>query len=523
MTETRGGWDAAVIGAGVNGLTAAAYLARAGKRVLVLEKRPVAGGSAVTEEIFPGFKVSTVTHRAYVPGAIVRELGLETHGLEIYRPDALLTAPLAGGGGLTLWRDPEKTRAALSRHSPRDAERYTAFDALVRDLAGFLAPLVSAPAIVPDGGAADLFSFLKLGLKFRSLGARTMHEALRVLPMASADWLNEWFETDALKAMLASRGVAGTFVAPRSPGTAALFLLHEVGRSEAGFPRGGMGALSSVLETAARGFGAEIRTSVPVRRVTLENGRAAGVVLENGQEISARVVLSNADPRSTLTRLVDPGALPPELLSRVLHIRFRGAVAKVNLALDALPEFRGVPPEELSGAVHIGPTLDGMERAFDEAKYGRFSTRPVLEVVIPSLFDPTLAPSGKHVASILAQFVPYRLRDGGPEARSALGDAVVETLAEYAPGIQNAILHREVLTPWDLEEKFGLPEGNLLHGEQTLDQLFFMRPMPGWARYSTPIPGLYLCGAGTHPGGSVTGGSGRNAAHQVARDLTRGA
>jgi phytoene dehydrogenase-like protein len=527
-------YDVIVIGAGHNGLTAAAYLARAGKKVLVLERRPLAGGAAVTEEIHPGFRISTCAHWVgLLQPRIVRELELGRHGLEILRPEAALFQPRPDGSHLLLWRDRAKALAEIARHSAADAERYPAFAERLGRLTGFLRPLLlSPPPFLPKGKGADLLALLEVGLRFRRLGAREIHQALRWLPMSVADLVSEWFEGEALKALLAARGIVGSFLGPRSPGTAALLLYENLGEPGWpllgwGVPRGGMGSVTAALAEAAKRYAAEIRTGAEVARIEVKNQKAVGVVLATGEEILVPVVVSNPDCRTTFDRLVDPALLDPHFLGAIRKIKFRGAVAKVNLAVAELPDFKSLPGKtaglQHQAVIQIGPSLDYLERAFDDAKYGRFSARPFLEVVIPSVLDPTLAPAGKHVISILAQFAPYHLREGNwNEKREALGDAVVRTLAEHAPNLPGAILHRQVLTPGDLESIYGLPEGNIYHGEQTLDQLFFMRPVPGWARYRTPIQNLYLCGAGTHPGGGVSGAPGYNAAREILRDWKKG-
>jgi len=527
-------YDVVVIGAGHNGLTTAAYLGRAGKKVLVLERRSIAGGAAVTEEFHPGFRVSTCAHLVgLLQPRIIKELELKRHGLEILRPEAAVFAPQPEGSHLLLWRDRAKTLEEIARHSPADAERYPRFAELMERLTGFLRPLLlSPPPIFPNGQGANLLALLEAGLRFRGLGRRTIHQALRWLPMSVADLVNEWFESEPLKALLAARGLIGSLLGPRSPGTTALLLYENLGEPgwpllSWGIPRGGMGSVSAALAESAKRYGAELRTGVEVARIEVKDEKAVGVVLASGETLRTSLVVSNADCRTTFERLVDPAALDPHFLAQIRNLRFRGVVAKVNLALGELPEFRSLPGKS-AGAHHqaviqIGPSVDYLERAFDDAKYGRFSTRPFLEVVIPSVLDPSLAPQGKHVLSILAQFAPYHLREGSwNEKREALGDTVVATLAEYAPNLKNAILHRQVLTPADLESIYGLPEGNIYHGEQTLDQLFFMRPVPGWSRYRSPIRNLYLCGAGTHPGGGVSGAPGHNAARAILQDWKKG-
>lgn len=526
-------YDAIIIGAGHNGLVTAACLARAGKKTLVLERRPVIGGAAATEEIYPGFHYPTC---ASVCGSleprIIRELDLAQQGLEMIPYDPLVFAPLPEGAPFLAWRAPDKTIEAISRLSKADAASYPRFAAWINRLAGLLGGWLLCPP--PDAAGVhprDLIELLKFNWKFRRLGKKEMREALRVLPMSIADLLNERFETEILKAALAAPGILGAFAGPRSQGTAYLFL-HHLRRESRGafrswnFVRGGMGNLSEAIARAARRHGAEIRTAAEVAAVTIKEGIATGVVLASGEEIAARVVVSNADAKTTFLRLVGPPALAPRFALQVQNIRSRGAAAKVNLALDALPRFRGIPDSELAtvlrGLIHIGPTLDSLERAYDDAKYGDFSKKPFLEITIPSVMDPSLAPPGKQVMSVLMQYAPYRLKNGDWRTRrEELGDLVVDAIAEYAPNFRDSILHRQVLTPLDLEEIYGLPEGNFHHGEMALDQLFLMRPVPGWARYRTPIRNLYLCGSSAHPGGGVTGAPGYNAAQEMLKGWRR--
>jgi phytoene dehydrogenase-like protein len=416
--------------------------------------------------------------------------------------------------------------------SKPDADRWAAFTAQLTHWASFLETVyTSAPPRLVPSQAVEWLALFNLGRRVRGLGKHDMIELLRTMPMSVADWLDDWFETDALKGALGASGVAGMMQGPRSPGTAFVMLHRHVGCRGVVRPawsaQGGIGKLAGALAEAARQRGAEIRTGARVEHILIKDGRATGVVLANGEEIAARRIVSNADPRHTLFDLVGPLHFDPDFVQAVRNIKFRGAQAKVNLALAGLPEFAGLPDghDHLRGTILISPSLNYLERAYDDAKYGALSRRPHLEIRIPTLADPTLAPPGGHVMSIFVQYAPYHLRDGTWDSvrREALGDTVVETLAGYAPNIRSVILHRQVLTPLDLEQTFELTEGHLDHGELTLDQILFMRPAPGWAQYRTPIHNLYLCGAGTHPGGRTAGLSGYNAAREILKDVRRDA
>jgi phytoene dehydrogenase-like protein len=526
-------YDAVVIGAGLNGLVAAAYLAKAGQRVLVLERRNVVGGTVVTEEVFPGFRFDTCRHdTGWMPPHVLRDLKLKRHGLELVDVDASVFAPHPGGGRndyLLLHHDPQRSATLIRKHSQADAEKWPAFATRVARLAGFLkAAYASVAPAVDASSVADLVSLASLGTRLRVLGKTDMVELLRTVPMSVGELLDDWFETDALKGVVGARGVTGIMQGPRSGGTAFVLLHHQVGRPVGAFRaplavRGGVGSLARALSAAATAFGAEIRTGVEVARIGTKGGRATGVVLRNGDEIAARRVVSGADPRRTFLDLCDPSRLDPAFVRAVRNFRYRGAWAKVNLALGTLPAFtalRDGGETALRGTISISPSLDYLERAYDDAKYGRVSERPHLEIRIPSLADATLAPPSRHVMSIEVQYAPYHLRDGAwdDRARDALGDRVIETLATYAPDLPNAVLHRQVFSPRDLENVFALTEGHAYHGELTLDQILFMRPVAGWSRYRTPVSGLYLCGSGTHPGGGIAGGAGAHAATEILKD-----
>jgi phytoene dehydrogenase-like protein len=531
-------YDAIVIGAGLNGLVVAAYLAKAGQRVLVLERRNVIGGTVATEELFPGFRFDTCRHDAgWLSPRIASDLKLKRHGLEMLDVDASVFAPHPAGDRndyLLLHHDPQRSAALIRKHSPSDADKWPKFADRVARLAGFLkAAYASAAPTIDATSFGDVLSLARLGTRLRVLLGKTeMVELLRTVPMSVGELLDDWFETDVLKGAIGARGVTGIMQGPRSGGTAFVLLHHQVGRPVGAFRapaaiRGGVGSVARALAAAATAFGAEIRTGTEVARVQTQGGRATGVVLRNGDEIAAHRVVSGADPRRTFLDLCDPTRLEPQFVRAVRNLRYRGAWAKVNLALGALPTFKALRGNggetPLRGTISISPSLTYLERAYDDAKYGRVSERPHLEIRIPSLADATLAPPGRHVMSIEVQYAPYRLRDGewDDRARDALSDRVIQTLAAYAPDLPDAILHRQVLTPRDLETTFALTEGHAYHGEMTLDQILFMRPVAGWSRYRTPVRDLYLCGSGTHPGGGIAGGSGANAAREILKDAKR--
>jgi phytoene dehydrogenase-like protein len=520
-------YDAIVIGGGHNGLVSAAYLARAGKKVLVLERRHVLGGAAVTEEVFPGFRFSVCSYVvSLLRPEIIRELDLPRHGLEILPLDGTFT-PMPNGDHLWRMSDHAKTRREIYRHSPVDAEAYDEYAKAMVEMARFVKPILSM--VPPDPFSYDVAGLARLaglGQRFRRLSRGQQHNLLQLMTMSAADLLDQWFETDVLKATMSASGIIGTFLGVRSPGTAYVLLHHYMGEIDGafrswGFSRGGTGAISMAIAGAAREAGALVRTEAPVERIKAKGGRVTGVVLPGGEEIDAKVVLSSVDPRITFERLCEPGTLAAEFVADVSRYKFRGSSGKVNLALDALPDFKCLPGPgaHLRGAVSISPSVEYMERAYDDAKYGEFSRRPYIDIVIPSLTDPSVAPPGKHVLSCFVQYAPYKLREGTwDEKREAFGDTVIETLAEYAPNMKQIIRHRQVLTPLDLEREWSLSEGNIFQGELSLEQLFFLRPVPGWARYRTPLAGLYMCGSATHPGGGIMGAPGRLAALEVLKD-----
>ena len=519
------GHDVVIIGGGHNGLVTAFYLAKAGFKPLVLERRPQPGGAAITEEFYPGFRCSILAHAAGpLRPDIVRDMQLEKHGLRLITPDVAVVSLTPDGRALTLYNDAKKSVQEISNFSRKDAAKYPEFQESLRKVAKVIAAaLAVAPPNIEKPSRGDLWSMLKTGRSIRNLGKKDMYRLLRWAPMAVADLVAEYFETELLRATIAAHGIFGTFLGPWSAGSALVLLLRAAGDSHpagsACFAQGGMGAITQAMASAATQAGAQIRNNAEVIEVRVKNGAAVSVVLSTGEEISAKAIVSNADPKRTLLKLVDPIHLSPDFALKLQHYRMPGTVAKVNLALSGLPRFRALNGESdgnaLHGRIHIGPEIDYLERAFDESKYGNFSKQPYLEVAIPSLTDPSLAPTGKHVMSIYVQYAPYKLKSGDWEKqRVPLGDTVVKTLAQYAPNLPELILTHQIITPQDLEDTYGLTGGHIFHGELALDQFFTMRPLLDWARYSTPIRNLYLCGSGTHPGIGLTGGSGANAARE---------
>jgi phytoene dehydrogenase-like protein len=524
---TNSKYDVIVIGGGHNGLVNAAYLARAGKRVLVLERRHVLGGAAVTEEVFPGFKFSVCSYVvSLLRPEIIRDLDLPRHGLEILPLDGTFT-PMPNGDYLWRVNDHAKTRREIARHSRLDAEAYDEYGKAMVEMAHFVKPIMNMTP--PDPASLNpkgLMELLTMGRRFQRLSAEDKYNQVQLMTMSAVDFLDQWFETDVLKATMSASGIIGTFLGVRSPGTAYVLLHHYMGEIDGAFrswglSRGGTGAISNSIAGAAREAGAEIRTEAPIAKIILKNGDAKGVVLENGDEIYAAVVSSSVDPRLTFMKMIGEEHLPEDFVEDIKRYKFRGSSGKVNLALDALPNFKSLPGDgpHLRGAVSISPSVDYMERAYDDAKYGRYSRRPYIDMVIPTLTDPSVAPPGKHVMSCFVQYAPYNLKGNWDAEREAFGDTVIDTIAEHAPNIKDIILHRQVLTPLDLEREFGLSEGNIFQGELTLEQLFFLRPAPGWAQYRSPIKNLYMCGSATHPGGGIMGASGRNAAMMILKDI----
>jgi phytoene dehydrogenase-like protein len=520
-----------LIGGGHNALVTAFYLAKGGFKPLVLERREMVGGGAITEEFHPGFRASTLAHAlGPLRADIARDLQLDKFDCEILSPDPRVFAPTPDGKALHFYNDVAKTAASIGNFSAKDSAKYAQFAESLEKTARFFEQLTSiTPPAIDKPTPEDLWNLLKTGRGVRSLGKTGIFDLLRWGPMAVADFVAEFFETELLRAVIAARGIFGAALGPWSAGSTAVLLLraaadaHPVG--SASFPRGGLGSFTRALAESAKQTGVEIRTNAEVRLIRIKDGAVTGVVLADGEEIAVEAVASGVDPKRTFFNLVDPSQLDPTFANRMKNFRANGTVAKVNLALGGLPVFSALDPTEsslksLSGRIHIGPEIDYLERAFDASKYGEFSKAPYLDVTIPTILDPALAPEGKHVLSACVQYAPYKLRDGNWDAsRRELGATVIRTLASYAPDLPSLVEAIQVITPKDLETSYSFTGGHIFHGELALDQLFTMRPVLDWARYKTPIRGLFLCGSGTHPGNGLTGASGANAAREIIRDL----
>jgi phytoene dehydrogenase-like protein len=533
MAETR---DVVIVGGGHNGLVTAFYLAKAGFKPLVLERRAQVGGAAITEEFHPGFRCSTLAHNTGpLRGDIVRDMQLEKHGLKLTTPEVSTVSLLPDGRALVLYSDTKKAAQEIAEWSQKDAASYADFGAALGKIGKVIGEaLLLTPPNIDNPNSGDLWGMLKTGRSIRNLGKKDLYRVLRWGPMAAADLVAEFFDTEPLRATIAARGIFGTFLGPWSAGSALVLMLRAAADpTPAGsvqFPAGGAGAITLAMAAAAKQAGAEIRTGVDIAEIRVKDGVATGVVLSSGEEISARAVVSNADPKRTLMRLVDSTHLSPDFVQKIKNYRSMGTVAKINLALSALPEFTALKSgsrdksngDSLRGRIQISPEIDYLERAFDESKYGNFSRNPYIEITFPSLSDPSLAPAGQHVMSIYMQYAPYKLKNSDWESeRIPLGETVVKTIAQYAPNLPQTILRHQIITPKDLEETYGLTGGHIFHGELALDQFFTMRPLLDWARYQTPIERLYLCGSGTHPGTGLTGGSGANAAREIAKALKK--
>jgi phytoene dehydrogenase-like protein len=520
-------YDAIIIGGGHNGLTAAAYLAKAGRKVLVLERRYLLGGAAVTEEIFPGFKYTVYSYVvSLLRPEVIQELQLYKHGLHLI-PTVGSFVPMEDGNYFAAYADEASSLEELRRHSSRDADKVAEFNNMMYAMAFAAKPILGMiPPDLASPGLGGLRTLRDLGKHMQSLGKENFHWFTKIMTMSAYDFVSEWFETDVFKALLTTSGIIGTMLGIKSPGTAYVLLHHYMGEMDGAFSawgsqKGGTGMVSEAIAGAARSFGAEIRCNAPVAQVIVKSGQAVGVALENGEEIYGKCIVSGCDPKVTFRTLVDEKELPSELVEAIDNFKFRGSSGKVNLALDGLPDFTAMTDKSLiQSTLFIAPSTDYMEKAYDDAKYDDFSKRPFLEIVIPTAVDPSMAPAGKHVMSIFVQYASYNMPSHGDrdQQREAFGDAVIDTLAEFAPNIRELILHKQVLTPWDIEDKTGLTQGNIFQGELTLDQLFFLRPLPGWAKYRTPIRNYYQCGSGTHPGGGITSGPGRLAAMEIMKD-----
>ena len=522
-------YDSVIIGGGHNGLVAAAYLARSGRKVLVLERRELLGGCAVTEEIWPGYRVSTAAYlTSLLQERIVQELELARYGYQVDAKDPAFFSAFPDGRHFFMWQDRAKTLAEIAKFSRHDAGVYPAYEEQLERLSQVVEGLLlTTPPAFPLR-ASDLVDYLRLAGKMRKLGPRDLVALVKIFTQSAAEFLDEWFQSEEVKVTLATDGVIGANGGPRSPGTAYILLHHCMGgvgghRGLWGFVRGGMGAVPEAIAASARAKGVEIRVNAPVAKVLVRDGRARGVVLESGEEIAAATVASNLDPKLTFLRLLDPKDLDAEFVRAIRNFRIEGTSCKINLALNGLPEFTAYPGGAPSGpgphhkaTMHICPSIDYVERAWDDAKYGRASQRPLLELTIPTMYDASLAPPGKHIMGIFLQYAPYTLREGTwDELREPFGDRVISLIEEYAPNIRQIVEHRQVLSPLDLERRFGITGGNIFHGEMSLDQMFAMRPVAGWARYRTPVAGLYLCGSGAHPGGGVMGAPGFNCAREM--------
>jgi phytoene dehydrogenase-like protein len=522
------GYDAIIIGAGHNGLVTACYLARAKWRVLVLERRPVVGGACVTEEIFPGFKVSTAAYvNSLFRKEIIRDFRLHDYGLEILERNPSSFTPFPDRRYLLLGPDAALNHREISKFSVRDAEAYPRYEAMLERVANVIEPtLAMTPPNLLKPGLKDFWNLFQLGRSFRKLGPG-MSEAVEILTGPARPILDRWFEAEQLKGTLATDAIIGAMASPSMPGTAYVLFHHVMGETNGkrgvwGYVRGGMGGLTQALASAARDLKVDMRCDADVAKIQLTDGRASGVVLGDGTEFSAPVIASNADAHVTFTRLLDPKVLPPDFAAAVQRIRYDSASLKINVALSELPDFLACPGTTAGpqhrGTIHICPDQDYIERGYDDAKYGRPSTQPVLECTIPSVVDATVAPPGKHLMSMFIQYAPYKLQGATWEdLREDFADRCFDLLNDYAPNFKRSVLARQVLTPLDLEKTFNLTGGNIFQGAMPLNQLFFFRPVPGFADYRTPIRGLYVCGAAAHPGGGVMGAAGANAAREILR------
>ena len=521
-------YDAVIIGGGHNGLVTAAYLAGNGRRVVVLEARELVGGCAVTEEIWPGYKISTASYLlSLMQQKVVDDLDLPRFGYAVDAKDPAFFSPYPDGRYILTWQDEAQTQSEIARFSKKDAETYPKYNAHLERL-GMVAEslLLTTPPDFPPSSIGDFIEYLKLAGKMRGLSRAEIVGLVKIFTQSVADFLDDWFESDELKVMLATDGVIGANGGPRSPGTAYILLHHTMGgvdghRGLWGFVRGGMGTVSEAIAASAKARGTEIRTNARVERILTKDGRSAGVVLEGGEEFHAPIVASNLDPKLTFLHLLAPSELPEEFRSGIEKFRCEGTSLKMNLALSGTPEFKVLPEAgpHLGATMHICPSVDYIERAWDDAKYGRPSHSPAIEMTMPTMYDKSLAPEGHHIMGIFMQYAPYTLKDTTwDELCEPYTERVLDVIEEYVPNIRRILVHRQTLTPLDLERRFGITGGNIFHGEMSLDQMFVMRPLAGWARYRTPVKGLYLCGSGGHPGGGVMGAPGHNCAREILKD-----
>jgi phytoene dehydrogenase-like protein len=521
-------YHAIIVGGGHNGLVTAAYLAGAGRRVLVLEARELVGGCAVTEEIWPGYRVSTASYLAsLMQEKVIRDLDLPRFGYKVDAKDPAFFSPFPDGRFMFMWQDRAKTLTEIAKFSKKDAEAYPKYEAYLERLAIVVESLLlTTPPDFPPG-PGDLIDYLKLLGKFRGLSKAEIVGLAKIFTQSATDLLDEWFESEQLKVTLATDGVIGANGGPRSPGTAYILMHHCMGgvnghRGLWGFVRGGMGAVSNAIADSAKARGVTIRTNAPVAKILTERGRATGVVLESGEEIKAGLVASNLDPKRTFLKLVDAKELPEDFIRGIQKFRVEGTSLKMNLALRGLPDFKalpGTPGPQHGATMHICPSVEYVERAWDDAKYGRPSRNPLIEMTIPTIYDPSLAPPGHHIMGIFLQYAPYTLKDTTWEQeRGPYTERILDVIEEYCPNIRDIVVEKQTLSPWDLEQRFGIAGGNIFHGEMSLDQMFVMRPLAGWAKYRTPVRGLYLCGSGAHPGGGVMGAPGHNCAREILKD-----
>jgi phytoene dehydrogenase-like protein len=524
-------FDVVIIGGGHNGLVTAGYLARAGRKVLVLERREVVGGACVTEEPWPGFRVSSLSYLCSLfQPRIIQELELERFGYHIYPKDPSFFTAFPDGRHIFFFRHARQTYEQIAKFSRRDADYFPQYERELAQLAEWVESLLlSTPPNLVHRTADDLVKLGGFGLKTLRLGDAGIKRLVKIQTQSVRDFLNERFESEEIKTTLATDGVIGANGGPSTPGTAYILLHHVMGgaagpRGLWGFIRGGMGGITEALRRSAESRGAVIRTSADVHRILVREGRATGVVLGDGEEVQARVVVSNADPKRTFLGLLEARDLDDDFRREVEAIRCAGASVKINLALDGLPNFTAFPTEGLGlphkTTMHVCPSMDYIDRAWDDASQGRPAANPMLECTIPTAYDDSIAPPGKHIMCIFAQFAPYHLKDArwDQALKDQFADRCLDALADYAPNIRDIILHRQVISPLDLEREYGLTGGSIFHGDMTLDQLFFMRPLAGWAKYRTPVRNLYLCGSGTHPGGGVMGAPGYNAAREILKD-----